>query len=97
MTLLSLETFAAAAHQGFDLSLGESALSLTLVEVKPLPVNPYPGMLRAPFSLLFRSSSPVVLPQRLYRLHNHGLGALDMFLVPIARDAQGVVYQAVYN
>lgn len=97
MSLLSLERFAAAAGEGFDLSLGESGLALTLVEAIPLPVNPFPGMLRAPFSLTFRSTSPVVLPQRLYRLQNPGLGAIDMFLVPVGRDAQGVFYQAVYT
>jgi len=97
MTWLSLQSFAAAAHQGFDLSLGESTLMLTLVEVKPLPPHPFPGMMREPFSLMFRSASLVVLPQRLYRLRHAAMGAIDMFLVPVARDAQGVLYQAVYN
>ena len=54
-------------------------------------------MMRAPFSLIFRSATPVVLPQKLYRLKNVDMGALDVFLVPIGRDVQGIVYLAVFN
>jgi hypothetical protein len=97
MALLSVETFATVARQSFDLFLGDSSLPLTLVEVKPLPVNPYPGMMRAPFSLLFRNASQVVLPQKLYNMKNERLGRLDIFLVPVARDREGVLYQAVFN
>ncbi len=97
MTLLSVENFAAAAKQSFDLSIGEASLPLTLVEVQPLPVNPYPGMMRAPFSLIFRTASQVVLPQKLYNLKNEKLGKLEIFLVPVARDREGVLYQAVFN
>lgn len=97
MTLLSVENFAAVAKQSFDLSLGESSVPLTLVEVQPLPVNPYPGMMRAPFSLIFRTASQVVLPQKIYNLKNEKLGKLEIFLVPVARDREGVLYQAVFN
>lgn len=94
---LSLQNFAAAVHQGFDLSMGETSMPLTLVEVKPIPVRPFPGMLREPFSLVFRAASQVVFPQKLYRLTNPGMGALDIFLVPVGRDRDGVLYQAIFN
>ena len=97
MHLLSPEHFAPRAHETFDLALGESSLALTLVDIKLLAANPVPGLLRQPFALTFRSGSAVVLPQRLYRLTNPGLGALDLFLVPVGREPQGVVYQAVFN
>jgi len=97
MRLLSLETFAGAAHQQFDLSLGGASTPLTLVEMKPLPVRPYPGMRRTPFSLMFRGASPVVLPQKLYSLTNPTLGQLELFLVPVGRDRAGVLYQAMFN
>lgn len=97
MELLSCENFAGRAGQTFDLSMGESSVPLTLTEVNPLPVRPFPGMMRAPFALIFRSTTPVVLPQKLYRLKNADMGALDIFLVPIGRDVKGIVYQAVFN
>lgn len=97
MQLLSCETFAGRAGETFELTMGDNSLPLTLTEVTPLPARPFPGMMRAPFSLVFRSSTQVVLPQRIYRLKNAAMGALDIFLVPIGRDTKGAVYQAVFN
>ncbi|WP_428152136.1 DUF6916 family protein [Brevundimonas sp.] len=92
--MMDLHWFSRAANQEFDLSLGETALALTLVEVAPLP---HGGGLRQPFSLIFRGASAVVLPQKLYALSNATLGKLSVFLVPIGRDNAGVLYQAVFN
>lgn len=97
MELLPIQRFAGAANQTFELSLGGSAMTLTLVEVRPLPARPFPGMLRDPFSLLFRSASALMLPQRIYRMTNATVGTLDIFIVPIGRDAAGVTYQAIFN
>jgi len=97
MQLLSCEAFAGRAGETFDLTMGDSTVPLTLAEVTPLPARPFPGMMRAPFSLIFRSSTPVVLPQQVYRLKNAAMGALDVFLVPIGRDVKGAIYQAVFN
>ena len=92
--MMELQEFARAAHQEFELSLGESAMTLTLVEVAPLP---HGGGMRQPFSLVFRATSPIVLPQKLYPLSNATIGKLSAFLVPIGRDGAGVLYQAVFN
>ncbi|MES2096968.1 MAG: hypothetical protein V4459_09435 [Pseudomonadota bacterium] len=48
MQLNSIQDFAKAANQEFQLSMGESALGLTLIEVKPLPTRAFPGMMRRP-------------------------------------------------
>ncbi|MDZ3832817.1 MAG: hypothetical protein U0S50_13535 [Sphingopyxis sp.] len=95
--LLSLQNFAAAAREGFDLGVGEASMPLTLVEAKPMAVQPFPGMLREPFALVFRAASQVVLPQKLYRVSNPTIGALDIFLVPVGQDGQGTLYQAVFS
>ena len=87
---MSLQNFAAAANQEFSLALGEATMTVTLIEVTPLPAKPYPGMLREPFSLLFKSMSQIILPQKIYRLENPTLGTLDIFLVPVARDGPAV-------
>ena len=95
--MLQIQSFAGAANQLFELSLGESSMSLTLIEVKPLPSRPFAGMLRDPFSLMFKSASPVILPQRQYRLRNESVGIVDLFLVPVARARDGICYQALFN
>jgi hypothetical protein len=94
---LNFEFFSPHVNSTFALGLGEGSVELTLTKAQKLSVHPFPGMMREPFSLLFRSSMPVVLPQRIYPFKHEALGNLDIFIVPIARDPQGIVYQAVFN
>lgn len=51
---------------------------------------------REPFSIVFRGPAEPVLPQRIYRLEHTELGELELFLVPIAQDADGTRYEAVF-
>ena len=97
MKVLSSEDFARAAHQIFDLEIGEASLPLTLIDVQVAVTSMTADLARAPFSLTFRSASQVVLPQKTYVLRNAGMGALQIFLVPVGRDREGVLYQAVFN
>lgn len=94
---LTLGHFTGCVGQSFALELGTNSLPLTLANAQPIPGTALPGVRREPFSLLFRSASAVLLPQKIYRLSNHTLGVLDIFLVPVARDREGIVYQAVFN
>lgn len=97
MSLLTYESFGPHVNSTFTLGLGETTVELTLTEATRQVVRPFPGMMREPFSLIFRSSSPVVLPQRSYPITHQSMGKLDIFIVPIGRDVRGVVYQAVFN
>lgn len=49
------------------------------------------------FSLLFEAPAEPVLPQRIYRLEHPQLDAMDIFLVPVARAAAGLHYEAVFG
>ena len=49
------------------------------------------------FSLIFRSGSAPVLPQGIYAFQTPKLGTLDLFMVPVAQNSQGVEYQVVIN
>jgi hypothetical protein len=49
------------------------------------------------FSAVFRGASSFFLQQSNYRLEHERLGAFDLFLVPIAREADGFRYEAVFN
>ncbi|MDO8878245.1 MAG: hypothetical protein Q8M24_08755 [Pseudolabrys sp.] len=72
-------------------------IPLTLVETEMLKANGLEPGMRAPFALTFIAKDPRVLPQRIYRLEHNGLGSLAIFLVPIAKSADGVSYQATFN
>jgi hypothetical protein len=50
-----------------------------------------------PFSLTFEAPPEPALPQRIYRLEHPQLDAMDLFLVPVARTATGLHYEAVFG
>lgn len=52
---------------------------------------------REQFALHFHGPVDPVLPQMIYRLENPEAGVLELFLVPIARHASGVVYEAIFT
>lgn len=52
---------------------------------------------RTPFSLVFRAPAGTDLSQQIYRLHHESLGDLEVFLVPIGRDQDGLKLEAVFN
>jgi hypothetical protein len=93
---LTVERFAPAVGDAFALhGATPEPLRLTLEAARP---GDSPGQCtRAPFSLSFRGPAEPVLPQRIYRLEHAGLGTLEIFLVPVAHDATGTEYEAVFG
>jgi hypothetical protein len=61
-----------------------------LVEVTEIPREPGG---RAPFSLVFQGGPSPPLPQGIHRVEHDALGAIEIFLVPIAADR----YEAVFT
>jgi hypothetical protein len=55
------------------------------------------GATRVPFSLLFLGRSQPPLAERTYALEHAQLGSFELFIVPIAQDADGVRYEAIFN
>ncbi len=66
-----------------------------LVEVRVL--RPNASADGRPFALLFHGPAAPVLPQKIYPMEHDRLGALDLFVVPVGRDATAVKYEAVFN
>lgn len=96
MELLTLEHFAGCLNETFRADLNDGSIDFVLVEARPA-ANVMPGAARAPFSLLFRNSSALLFPQQIYRMHHPRLGGVDIFIVPIARERDGFLYQAIFN
>jgi len=97
---LVFEDFADKVGQGFAIALdddGGGAIVAILAEAEQRKPGRARDGSRAPFSLVFVAEHQQVLPQRLYRIEHEALGTLAIFLVPIARDARGVSYQATFN
>ena len=95
---LAFDDFADKVEQIFVLNeQGVPAIPLTLAEAERLNTRAAKPGTHSPFSLIFTAKDPRVLPQRIYRIEHDQLGALEIFLVPIGKDAQGVSYQATFN
>ena len=52
---------------------------------------------RVPFSLSFRTSFTVPLPQQIYEVAHDELGSYEIFLVPVGPDGKGMVYEAIFT
>ena len=92
---LTLEAFQPIAGSVFDVSLGGgSVIPLQLTEVLG---NGLHGKTREQFSLRFRGPASPALVQHIYHLEHPSLGALEIFLVPIGKDAGGMIYEAVFT
>jgi hypothetical protein len=97
---LTVETFAPAVGSTFALHDGDAdPLALTLIEggtsFPDAPPADASGT-RSPFSLRFLGPLDPILPQRIYRLEHDAVGPLEIFLVPVGRDASGTHYEAIF-
>lgn len=96
MELLTLEHFSGCVNEPFATRLDDVHLEFVLVEARPIGTGtPHP--VRQPFSLLFRNTAAVVFPQKIYPMHHPRVGEVGIFLVPIAYEKAGFLYQAVFN
>lgn len=84
---LTVADFEPLIHQRFRLA---TRFDIELAEVSEIPREPGG---RAPFSLVFEGGPTPPLPQGIYSVQHDDLGALEIFLVPIAADR----YEAVFT
>ena len=59
--------------------------------------TPSDGERRQPFSIVFRGPGDKIWPQGMYKIENKSIGELELFLVPIGPDNEGLCYEAVFN
>ncbi|GAB3102763.1 DUF6916 family protein [Lysobacter terrae] len=96
MELLTLQHFAGCVNETFSASLSDMDVPFVLVEARPLETR-LPNPVRPPFSLLFRNTSAFLFPQQTYVMRHPRVGEVGIFLVPIAQEKGGFLYQAVFN
>jgi hypothetical protein len=97
---LTHEHFAGRVGERFTLVLPEgSPLELVLVETavsEELGGQGPEGEERHQFSVVFRGPASPVLAQSIYGLHHAELGELELFLVPLGPDGEGIRYEAAF-
>lgn len=92
-----LSTYEPHVGETFRLEFAEhSPVDLTLVEAVPGPwQRPEGGKIA--FRLEFSGPPEPLLEQRMYRMQHPDLGTIEIFIVPVDRDADASTYEAVFN
>lgn len=94
---LKVGDFSGRVGEEFRVAAGEAVVPLVLTEVTDLARPEGPSPRRKPFSLVFRGPFRPQLAQRTWPLEHASFGRLEIFLVPIGPDAEGMRYEAVFN
>jgi hypothetical protein len=81
----------------FTMSFVDAAFDLELREARPLGRLIEGVHERPPFTLLFVCSDRRVVAQGLYAMDHERLGRVEIFIVPVAEEADGIHYEAVFN
>ena len=95
---LTIQDFASHQNEDFALELENAGLSLKmkLIEVSEIG-SPKPQEKRRAFALVFLGPSDYPLNQQIYRLTHPKMRELNLFLVPIGPNQEGLQYEAVFN
>lgn len=94
---LQCADFQSHQNERFELTAGETALSLELIEAAPFRETTLEGETRCPFSVVFRGPAEPILYQAIYHLRHAKMGEIELFLVPLGPDSKGMRYEAVFT
>jgi len=93
---LTLDDFAQLRERELTLKFGDEGQSARILEAREVPGG-MPGG-RTPFSIILRSGSrDRFWPQGIYRLCHPEHGELELFLVPIGPDDEGMRYEISFS
>ena len=91
MTQLTSADFPVSDTPDFTIDLGEhGVMALRVVDVRQ-------GDAPRPFAVLFAGPASPVLAQRTFDVVHADLGTFPLFLGPVARTDEAVIYEAVFN
>ena len=96
---LTLSDFSPAVGSLFQVRTEpDVSLELELLEAVELNASPISSDTHTrSFSLLFSGPNDVMLPQQICPMSHSDLGELSIFLVPVAREVDGIRYEAIFN
>jgi hypothetical protein len=97
LSKITADDFRNHLHQNIDIYFNPGIpVPVEILEVKNLEL--YSGLERKSFSILFRMNGEKGhYPQGTYLVEHPDLGRLDIFLVPIGADKEGMRYQSIFS
>jgi hypothetical protein len=90
---LSLADFEAFVGEPHEIVFSDGTLPVVLEKAQPLPRSMREA---GAFRLEWRGPAEPTLPQAIYRFRR-GEQLFDIFIVPVGRDGQGALYEAIFN
>jgi hypothetical protein len=81
----------------FRLAEAGETYPLQLVSAGKVMESQAARLSRNAFSLYFLGAHEPVFEQRIYTFDHDTLGRIDLFIVPVGHDANGVLYEAVFT
>ena len=95
---LTQENFEKCLNQKFLIHVSDQdPLETELIEVQRLePPDDDPDR-RPPFSLIFRGPADASLQQSVFKLENETMGEIEIFLVTLGPDDEGLRHEAIFN
>jgi hypothetical protein len=92
--ILTKEVFSENLNTRFRIPMpAGNAAELDLVEVVETMSTPR----QQQFSVVFRGSLDYLLPQGTYHMEHEKMGEIDLFIVPVGKEPDGFLYEAVFN
>ena len=92
----TIETFEPLIGEPFRIHVDE-APPIEVELISAVPHGRKSSVGRAPFSIVFRGPSQLVLAQMTYRMEHAALGSFELFIVPIGPDETGMRYEAIFG
>ena len=94
---LTHDDFLSSLNQKFVVHHDAGTLEAELIECRKLASPGGPSTRRQPFAILFRGPRQPVLVQRIYKFEGGSMGPLEIFIVPVGPDANGMRYEAIFS
>ncbi|MCX7557404.1 hypothetical protein OS187_11370 [Xanthomonadaceae bacterium JHOS43] len=94
---LSLGLFEPLLGQSFQIGNDGDTLAATLIEATNLRETQGAGRRSRQFSLVWRAPPGAPIEQRIHRVSHPALPPLELFLVCIGPDVEGMRYEAVFT
>lgn len=92
---LTHASFENLEDKSFEIDFGDAGKQTATLERTSGFSEAAPKGHREPFSVFLRVKAPA--EQQIYTVHHRELGVLDLFLVPLEENEEGVLFEAVFT
>jgi hypothetical protein len=94
LATVTMADFEALRGRTLRISANGETMDIVIAELNAVTGPQRPG---GAFSVVFRGPRQPVVEQATHRIEVDGAPAMELFLVPLGPDGEGMLYEAVFN